>query len=58
MMGPEDLRIFYQFTGDWATELTQQYETQAEKDVSRSPKNRFPELVFDYLFVVNTPLRN
>jgi hypothetical protein len=47
MMGPEDLRIFYQFTGDRATELAQQYETQAEKDVSRLPKNRFPELVFD-----------
>ncbi|EFX63983.1 hypothetical protein DAPPUDRAFT_118644, partial [Daphnia pulex] len=33
MMGPEDLRIFYQFTGDRAAELAQQYETQAEKDV-------------------------
>ena len=33
MLGPEDLRIFYQFTGDRAAELAQQYETQSEKDV-------------------------
>ncbi|KAK4015854.1 hypothetical protein OUZ56_030826 [Daphnia magna] len=33
VMGPEDLRLFYQFTGDRAVELAQQYETQAEKDV-------------------------
>lgn len=33
IMGPEDLRLFYQFTGDRAVELAQQYETQAEKDV-------------------------
>lgn len=32
-LGQEDLRLFYQFTGDRAAELAQQYETQAEKDV-------------------------
>ena len=33
-LGPDDLRLFYQFTGPRAAELAQQYETQAEKDVS------------------------
>lgn len=32
-LGPEDLRLFYQFTGERSAELSQQYETQAEKDV-------------------------
>lgn len=33
-LGTDDLRLFYQFTGSRAAELSQQYETQAEKDVS------------------------
>jgi isoleucyl-tRNA synthetase len=32
-LGPDDLRLFYQFTGPRASELAEQYETQAEKDV-------------------------
>jgi hypothetical protein len=48
-MGPEDLRIFYQFTGDRAAELAQQYETQAEKDVSFRFKTHFPDFFIDFL---------
>jgi len=33
ILGPEDLRLFYQFTGDRAAELAEKYETQSEKDV-------------------------
>lgn len=44
-LGPDDLRLFYQFTGPRATELAQQYETQAEKDVCQmlTMFNIFPE---------------
>ena len=53
-MGPEDLRIFYQFTGDRAAELAQQYETQAEKDVSFRFRNNFPGFFIDFFYLMQS----
>lgn len=33
ILGSEDLRLFYQFTGEGAEQLSEKYVTQAEKDV-------------------------